>query len=193
MLKNTRRWKKIFLIPITVLAFSLTPFLRSCGDVSYGYPLVTIEATSSFKPAGFRPLVFLINLAVISVIACMLLALTKRRSIILSGGIRGMGIYNIMVWAGYMVIYPLMPLNDVMGYIAGIYLYFLYPPFTLMDNLQGIIPQRWATSWMFGDGDDIPLRIIYTCMVLLWFILGCFTSWHRRKTGTNTAGEDNPS
>ncbi len=158
-----------------ILLLSMTPFLRSCGDVSYGFPFVAIEAGSPYAIKNIRPLLIPANAAVITLLIACAARFLRKKSILLSGGMQGVVFYTLCTWFGFIAIYPLSLLGDsssAWGYITGIYLYFLYPFYAFSYDLHLIIPSAIEKSRFFGDADDIPLRIMYAGMMIIWFFLG---------------------
>ena len=159
-------------IPAFTMLLAFTPFLRSCGDVSYGLPFVSIEAGSPYAFESARPLLMLINIAIAAACIFCIRYFLRNKKDILKGGTQGVLMYQIVTWIAYLVIYPVSSNIKFVEYIAGIFLYFLYPFYAFAYDIHLMIPAVIEKSRFFGDADDIPLRLMYIAMMGIWFILG---------------------
>lgn len=158
-----------------VLLVAMSPFLRSCGEVSYGFPLVAVEAGRPWVLKSFRLFYAALDILAVTALALAVYYLLRKKKDLLKGGMQGVAFYILCTWFGFIAVYPLSFLGDssgAWGYITGIYLYFLYPFYAFTYDMHVLIPEAMEKSRFFGDADDIPLRIMYAVMVLAWFFLG---------------------
>ena len=159
------------------------PFLRSCGDVSMGFPAAAFSGKCIFVIESVNMTALCLNIAAAVLISAVAILISRRFSAgyLSASGIKGVIIYHALILAGYMVTHPLYTVftNSIMEYAAGIHLYILYPfhellPFQPLDRLS-------ADSGIYGDVLDLRLRIHYMIMVLIWFAAGCLTAYIRMR------------
>lgn len=161
------------------------PFLRSCGDISMGFPAAAFSGKCIYAIESVNMTALGLNTAAMIVICTAAIFISRRCSpgYIAASGIKGVLIYHAVILAGYMVTHPLYArfTNSIMEYAAGIHLYILYPfhellPFQSLDRIS-------AESAIYGDVLDIRFRIHYLLMVLIWFTAGCLTAYIRVRRG----------
>ena len=181
--------KKMVLAKWIVLSIVVifVPVIRSCGNVSYGFPTVAIEAKSPFEIEHVSVPNIILNIAVVcSLILCIHFVYTRKinDSLILREGFRFVYIYHVLILFGFCAIYWLgLSENDLFGYIAGAYSILIYGPFLFFIELH-ILENVSENSIFFGDSLDIQMRIVYVLMCFVWFLLG-LAKWkmqHSNKT-----------
>lgn len=168
-------------VPALIIIISFTPFLRSCGDVSYGLPFVSIEAASPYALKSLRPLLMLANIAVVTACVLLIRHCLKNRKAFLRNGAQGVVLYLCITWFAYLVVYPLSVHIKILEYLAGLCLYFLYPFYAFAYDIHVMIPASIEKSYFFGDADDIPLRLISIVMIGIWFLLGNLRVWFKSR------------
>jgi hypothetical protein len=165
------------------------PVIRSCGEVSYGFPTVAIEAKTPFEIEGISIPNVIINIALVSLLVFGFYYLfTKKYSntLYLREGIRFLYIYHVLILFGFWVVYWLSLSNmDFLGYIVGAYSFLIYGPFLFFIELD-ILESFSENSRFFGDPDDLQMRLVYVFMGLLWFGIGVL-KWkiQHRRDATN--------
>jgi hypothetical protein len=165
------------------------PVIRSCGEVSYGFPTVAIEAGTPFEIEGISIPNTLLNIAIVSLLIFSLHYLYTKKlgnALYLREGMRFLYIYHFLILFGFWAVYWLsLSKNDLMGYIVGAYSFLLYGPFLFFFELN-ILEGISENSTFFGDPDDIQMRIVYVFMGLLWFGVGVL-KWkiQHRKDAAN--------
>jgi hypothetical protein len=172
------------------LTIALVPGLRSCGEVSFGFPGV-IWSTAARPPLQPRPLVALLDLAVVGLAAAGLWALhrtrrSERARALVRGGVQGLAVYQALVILGYAAVYPLARVHtgdDVVTVLIMIYAYTIHPYLAATSWASGVVPASWAQSPLFGDADDIPMRLGYLVMWAIWFGLGALRAAFTRRDG----------
>lgn len=161
------------------LTIAFVPGLRSCGEVSFGFPGVA-WAWGASTPAAPRPLVALLDLVVVAALAAALWAVyrsrrTERARGLLRGGVQGLAVYQALVVFGYAAVYPLARVHeadDALTVLIMAYAYFVHPFMAASSAVAGALPAAWAQAPLFGDADDIPVRLAYLVMWAAWFGLG---------------------
>lgn len=151
------------------------PFLRSCGDISVGFPAVAFSGKCIFTLASINAQGLFINMSVMVIMCAAAIYISRRRSPgpVVLAGLRAVIIYHIVILAGYLVSHPLYVCftNSLTEYIAGIHLYAIYPLHEVFD-LQSL--ERLSSGMkIYGDIFDMRFRIHYLVMVLFWFGAGC--------------------
>lgn len=159
------------------------PFIRSCGDVSMGFPAAAFSGSWVYSLDKVNLTGLLVNICVMILLIVIVIMVLKRWSPgrIVSAGIRGIVIYNVLIIAGYYVTYPLFMLchNWFMEYVAGIYLYSLYPLHELIEF--GFLDRLSESAVIYGDMYDIRFRLHYLLMTLCWFGAGCLAGYIRSR------------
>jgi hypothetical protein len=164
---NTIRSSKRMLIKILpfFLLVSLLPFLRSCGNLSYGFPLPAVYTKTFFAVESASLFNFLVNSITALILSALfflfLLRFKKYRPV--RYAIISILIYHFLYLFGYFIVYPL----SIALHLEIIqYYYFLLYPFNAL--LSGVS----ITS------DDSIIRYLYVLSVILWavagFLLGTF-------------------
>lgn len=163
---------------VTILILFI-PALRSCGEVSSGFPFVAVNTGSDPGLTFHWP-----NLALNAIIAgiailAAFLALKRVRSPAikkaLSSGLDFIGIYALLVHLGYYAVYPLLSNADelsVGGRIFLGYALFIHPYIEIVHDTADSFPSAIGDSPLYGDGYDFPMRVGFALMCALWFILG---------------------
>ena len=148
---------------------SILPFVRSCGDVSLGFPTVSFELG---KPHWFNLIPFATNLIFLIIFSFLLVTFFKNKSSkAISFGVGFVIFYHAYYLFGYLIY-----LSSVLGFL----------PFKLMDLTLGILqvtiypfllvsnyfPIEKTFPIFYTDKLDITFRICYLVSVLLWFFVG---------------------
>lgn len=180
-------WWNRFKLVALILVVVFVPCLRSCGNLSLGFPAVIIGAGNG--PVDFKPLNGLLNVVIVVSVFLVLWQLYRRiqnpiRKKHLLAGFHSVLFYQALILFGYAVIYPFYPLvesGSLSDTLCMAYLLLIHPYFGLASWLSGIIPDSLALSFLFGDSLDIPMRLGYLVMCALWFALGVTVSAFREK------------
>jgi hypothetical protein len=186
-------WTKIVLLCLTIC---FVPCLRSCGGISFGFPVVAYGGQGHAAHQGqslvenLRPLNALLDLAVVGLVAVGLVALYRTRRgerarALLRGGLQGLAVYQALVVLGYAVLYPVSMVHDgedaLSAFIIG-YAYFIHPYYlTIAKQVGEALPQAWHDSSLFGDAVDLPMRLGYVVMWAAWFGLGALRTVFTRR------------
>ena len=182
--------KKLPLIKAILLCIVIifVPVIRSCGNVSYGFPTVAIEAKTPFEIERISIPNTIINTVIVSLLAFSFHYLFTRingNALYLEEGLRFLYIYHVLILFGFWAIYWLsLSENDFLGYIVGAYSCLIYGPFLFFINLD-ILESLSENSIYFGDPEDIQMRIVYVFMGFVWFSIGVL-KWkiqHRSHRG----------
>ena len=117
--------------------------------------------------------------------ACLFIIkhLLRNKKDMLRSGMQGVMLYVGITWFAYLVIYPISGRIKILEYAAGVCLYFLYPFYAFAYDIHLMIPPAIEKSYFFGDADDIPLRLMYIVMIIVWFFLGNLRIRIARKRG----------
>jgi hypothetical protein len=158
--------KTIIILLLVSIAFA--PSLRSCGDISYGFPTVAIEAKDPITITKFHPLNTLINFFVIGIIFILLKNILAdiEGHRIFKYGLKGVYLYQLILFFSYFVLYWCIQISDKFLLM----LYVLYPfSTTLLDLHKPLLETVSDNSRFFGDDFDIVIRLNYLSSLLLWF------------------------
>lgn len=153
------------------------PALRSCANVSYGFPTVVVEASDPFTFKDFHPWHLALNAVVLAAVFMVLAKsvfknLEKKRK--MREGLKYLYFYNGMTYVGFWGVYWLMASkNDLVGAFVMGYSFLLYGPLFLVKGLD-LFPDLSRTSPLFGDSEDIKIRLLYVAMSCVWFFVGWF-------------------
>ncbi len=172
---------------VLCLTIAFVPCLRSCGDLSFGFPAVAyavkdppIVSQRSVALPRFRPANALLDLAAVGLLAAGLVLLyrtrrSERARALVRAGVQGLAVYQALVVIGYAVLYPIAIRHQgddaLTAFIAG-YAYFIHPYFAATSYVAQALPEGWQASALFGDEDDLPMRLGYALMWAAWFGLG---------------------
>ena len=165
--------KTIILLLLFSMAFA--PSLRSCGHISYGFPVVAIEAKNPVAIEKIKPVNALINIIVIVVIFFMLkkIMLNDQFYRVFKDGLKGIHLYQLILFFSYLVIYWCIQISD--KFLMMIYV--LYPFSSSLLNLDNPLLANFSeNSQFFGDEFDIAVRLNYLCSLLLWFFTAIILS-----------------
>jgi len=184
--------KKLSLVKAILLCVMIifVPVIRSCGDVSYGFPTVAIEANAPFEIEGISIPNTIINIVIVSLLVFSLFYLFTRKyskALYLWEGIRFLYVYHFLILFGFWAMYWLsLGENDFLGYIVGAYSFLIYGPFLFFIELN-ILESFSENSIFFGDPEDIQMRIVYVLMGFVWFCVGVL-KWkiQNRSHGTKS-------
>ena len=159
--------KKTVLI-LLLVSIAFAPSLRSCGDISYGFPTVALEARDPITITELHPLNTLINIIIMVIIFFLLknIITDNERHKIFKDGLKGVYSYQLLLFFSYFVLYWCINISD--KFLMMIYV--LYPfSTTLLDLNKPLLENVSAKSRFFGDGFDIVVRLNYLSSLLLWF------------------------
>jgi hypothetical protein len=174
---------KIIRAAVTVAMILFIPLMRSCGRISAGFPFVAISQGSG-PGLSFQWINLGLNLAVglVAVLAVFFLMKAVKRPQTrqtLESGFSFLEIYVALVVIGYLIVLPLL-VNSKDGTIAATffmaYAFFIHPFFGIVTPMQSLFPESLASSSLFGDDYDLPMRLGFALMCLAWFALGCAKS-----------------
>jgi hypothetical protein len=197
--------KKRFNLNLVKIAFlaifvCFLPNLRSCGNLSVGFPAVVYGSSAKVEPADFRLVNLAINIVSVGLSVLGLVFLYRRirsdrgRRLVRSG-FTFLGAYQVMLIFGYAVVYPLiinLGENTIVAAVCMIYAFFIHPYLEIVQEISYLFPDALHTSFLFGDHYDVPMRIGYVLMCGLWFGLGVLKArfFNGKKPGTesNSAG-----
>jgi hypothetical protein len=151
--------RKLFKIAPFFLLVSLLPFLRSCGDLSYGFPLPAVYTKTFITVEKYFIGNLLINTFIALILSVLFLILIVRfikyRSVLFA--IRSVFLYHVLYLTGYFIIYPLS--ISLKLEILQYYYYLLYP-------------FRFLFSDSFNVSNNYDIRLLYFASVLLWAAAG---------------------
>lgn len=148
-----------------------------------GFPAAALSGKDVYCIDRLNGPGLVVNLCVMLLFVCAASVISKRWSPgrIVSAGIKGIVIYNILIVSGYFVTYPVYLFfnNGFMEYVAGIHLYSLYPlheviEFDSLDRLS-------ESAVIYGDMYDIRFRLHYLLMTSVWFGAGCLAGYLRSR------------
>ena len=173
--------KKYYKVMAFFIIICFLPFLRSCGDISAGFPVVVSAGNSILNFKHFRLAGLLINLIVLGTLCFIAIYMLEKKKIsrYSMAGIKAVIFYHAIILSGYLIVHPLLQFfhNVVLEWIGGIHLFIIYPVVQLVNisSLEDIS----RNSALYGDIYDIKFRLIYLMMVLLWFFAGYAVSRYR--------------
>lgn len=157
------------------LMIAFVPALRSCANVSYGFPSVIFEATDPFTITTFHPWNLALNGVVLAALFVVLYFLVFKRlqdNRKIQTGLKYLYIFNGLEYVGFWGIYWLISSkSDVIGALVMAYSFLLYGPLFLLNDL-GIFSNLSRESPLFGDEYDIKIRLVYVFMSAVWFAIG---------------------
>ncbi len=159
------------------------PFLRSCGDISVGFPAAAFSGGSILAIERVNGISLAVNLAFMALLCVTVPRLLRRISekSIIHGGIRAVVIYHILAVSAYLITHPVYAkfMNHVTEYIAAFHLLVICPFFWIFDFQA--LDSLGRDSSLYGDMYDIKFRIFYVMMVSIWFGAGCAVSYIRAR------------
>ena len=158
--------KTVIILLLVSIAFA--PSLRSCGDISYGFPTVALEAKNPVTITELHPLNTLINIIIMVLIFFLLknIIADNERHKIFKDGLKGIYLYQVILFFSYFVLYWCIKISDKFLMM----LYVLYPfSTTLLDLNKPLLKTFSDNSRFFGDDFDIVIRLNYLSSLLLWF------------------------
>jgi len=154
------------------------PFLRSCGDISAGFPAAAFSGRSIVCIDAVNFSAIALNISILVILSALTMRMFRRRGPgrSVSSGIKAVVLYNLFSAAGYLFVHPLYIYFSgvVTEYIAGIYLYFLYPVYALTE--LEFLENAARESILYGDVYDLKFRAYYLIMTAVWFCAGFFCS-----------------
>lgn len=157
------------------LMILFVPALRSCANVSYGFPTVVIEASDPFTIKAFHPWHLVLNALVLAAVFLALYRVvptTVRRDRKLREGFKCLFLYNGLTYVGFWGVYWLIgSKNDLIGALVMGYSFLLYGPLFLVKGF-GLFSSLSRESPLFGDSEDIKVRLFYIAMSCVWFLAG---------------------
>jgi hypothetical protein len=161
---------------VLFLMIAFVPSLRSCANVSYGFPSVIFEASDPFTVTTFHPWNLALNVVVLAALFIALYFLVFRRirdNRKIGEGLKYLYIFNGLEYVGFWGVYWLISSkSDVVGAIVMVYSVLLYGPFFLLNDI-GVFSAISRESALFGDEYDIKIRLVYVFMSTVWFAIGC--------------------
>ncbi|MBN2142665.1 hypothetical protein JW711_05030 [Candidatus Woesearchaeota archaeon] len=170
-------------ITILFLIVSMLPFLRSCGDVSYGFPAVAIGSSSIMDFGSYNPLGIAVNLAFVALAVFLAGKLISKRSRTpkwltraLSGGIaknvylKSLALMAFTYHLAYAIIYAMFISSDqeTKLYIVskGLML-LLYPALKYFP----IGTLEFTVEPFFTDVWDFKFRLMYLFSLIIYAVL----------------------
>ena len=158
--------KKILLI---LLIISLLPFLRSCADVSYGFPTVSINSENPLEFQEYTPSGFIINFLFVIFTFIIIINLFNHK-LLKNDYVRG-GLYSLLV---YHIIYILsftiyILAHGMPEFLAGVLMSIIYPTIFLLGEVSFL---EFTSAPLFPDVMDFKFRLSYILSILIYFMLG---------------------
>jgi hypothetical protein len=117
----------------------------------------------------------MINIIVIVLIFFLfkLLMLNNNFNRVFNEGLKGIYVYQLILFFSYLVLYWCIQISDKFLMI----LYVLYPFCTNLLSLDHLLLENISeNSQLFGDEFDITIRLNYLSSLLLWFLAALIIS-----------------
>ncbi len=183
--------KKIKSNPIKLIIIffiiSLLPFLRSCGDVSYGFPTVSIDSQNFFDLSKWIPLGFFINLLFVigSVIIVSRYYKPKLlKNIYIKSTIYSLLVYHILYIVSF-TFYLLAP--ELIEPIILVLSMLIYPAGLVLDFVLSLAPFfapffEFTAPPLYLDPADFGMRVIYILSAVMYALLGLLVGFIIKKS-----------
>lgn len=181
----------VFKVVALFFMIAFVPALRSCANVSYGFPSVIFEATDPYTVTTFHPWNLALNGVVLAVLFVALYFLVFKRlrdNRKIQEGLKYLYIFNGLEYVGFWGVYWLISSKSALvGALVMAYSFLLYGPLFLLNDL-GIFTDISRASPFFGDEYDIKIRVVYVFMSMVWFAIGCIKQQIVEKIQTRRKG-----